>query len=147
MWRYKLIRQEKFSSTNKSNWWFIPTMKQPFWPTGHFYNTVRLLTHVLSKPTHFFFHSFIATMSYALQTSFNRVMKDWADKYHVWGTPRGHLLGQNDDNSNTRFFHTKKEHINMCSYIISVVYICHSISCLKVFALLYHIPHTYGMHM
>ncbi len=49
--------------------------------------TVRLLTHVLCKPTHFFFHSFKATMSYSLQTSFNSVMKDWADKYHVWGTP------------------------------------------------------------
>ncbi len=49
--------------------------------------TVRLLTHVLCKPTHFFFHSFIATMSHSLQTRFNGVMKDWADKYHVWGTP------------------------------------------------------------
>ncbi len=49
--------------------------------------TVRLLTHVFCKPTHFFFHSFIATMSYSLQTSFNSLMKDWADKYHVWGTP------------------------------------------------------------
>ncbi len=48
--------------------------------------TVRLLTLVLCKQTHFFFHSFIATMSYCLQTSFNSVMKDWADKYHVWGT-------------------------------------------------------------
>ncbi len=50
-------------------------------------STVRLLTHVLCKPTHFFFHSFIATMSYSLQTSFNSQMKDWADKYHAWGTP------------------------------------------------------------
>ncbi len=33
--------------------------------------TVRLLTHVLCKPTHFFFHSFITTMSYSLKTSFN----------------------------------------------------------------------------
>ncbi len=49
--------------------------------------TVRLLTHVLCKPTHFFFPSFIATISYSLQTSFNSLMKDWADKYHVWGTP------------------------------------------------------------
>ncbi len=54
---------------------------------GLCYCTVRLLTHVLCKPTHFFFHSFIATMSYSLQTTFNSVMKDWADKYHVWGTP------------------------------------------------------------
>ncbi len=49
--------------------------------------TVRLLTHVLCKPTHFFFHSFIAAMSYSLQTSSNSLMKDWADKYHLWGTP------------------------------------------------------------
>ncbi len=48
---------------------------------------VRLLTHVLCKPTHFFFHSFIATVSYSLQTSFSSLMKYWADKYHVWGTP------------------------------------------------------------
>ncbi len=61
--------------------------------------------------------------------------------------PRGHLQGQTRDNSNTRFFHTKKEHIDMCSYIISVVYICRIISCLKGFTLFYHIPHTYGMHM
>ncbi len=61
--------------------------------------------------------------------------------------PRGHLQGQTRDNSNTRFFHTKKEHIHMCSYIVSVVYICHITSGLKGFALFYHIPHTYGMHM
>ncbi len=61
--------------------------------------------------------------------------------------PRGHLQGQTRDNSNTRFFHTKKEQIYMCSYIISVLYICRIISCLKGFTLLYNIPHTYGMHM
>ncbi len=41
----------------------------------------------------------------------------------------------------------KHANIDMCSYIISVVYICRIISCLKGFALFYHIPHTYGMHM
>ncbi len=51
------------------------------------YCTVRLLTHVLCKPTHFLFHSFIATMSYCLQTSFISVRKGRADKHHVWGTP------------------------------------------------------------
>ncbi len=61
--------------------------------------TVRLLTHVLCKPTHFFFHSFIATMSYSLQTSFNSVMKDRAEKYHVWGTPTG-----SPSRSNSRYF-------------------------------------------
>ncbi len=61
--------------------------------------------------------------------------------------PRGQLQGQTRDNSNTRFFHTKKEHIDMCSYIISIVYISRIMSCLKGFALFYHIPHTYGMHM
>ncbi len=55
---------------------------------GNVVCTVRLLTHVLHKPTHSFFHSFIATMSYSLQTSFNSLMKDWADKYHVWGYAR-----------------------------------------------------------
>ncbi len=51
----------------------------------HFY-TVRLLTHVHCKPRLFFLHSFIVTMLYCLRTSFTGVMKDWADKYHVWGT-------------------------------------------------------------
>ncbi len=36
--------------------------------------------------------------------------------------PPGHIQGQTRDNSNTRFFHTKKEHINMCSCIIYVIY-------------------------
>ncbi len=61
--------------------------------------------------------------------------------------PQGHLQGQTRDNSNTRFFHTKKEHIDMCSNIISVVHMRRIIPCLKGFALLYHIPHTHGMHM
>ncbi len=34
----------------------------------------------------------------------------------------------------------------MCSYIISVVYICSIISFLKGFNLFYHIPHTFVMH-
>ncbi len=50
---------------------------------------------VLCKPTHFFFHSFIATTSYSLQASFNSVMKDWADKNHVWGTPTRSPLRSN----------------------------------------------------
>ncbi len=42
----------------------------------------------------------------------------------MYGVPqRGHLQGQTRDNLNTRFFHTKKEHIHMCSNIVSVVYI------------------------
>ncbi len=45
-------------------------------------STVRLLTNVHCKPTHFFFHSFIANMSYSLQTSFKSVIKDWADKWY-----------------------------------------------------------------
>ncbi len=31
----------------------------------------------------------------------------------------------------------------MCSHIISVVYTCRIISCLKGFAFFYHIPHTH----
>ncbi len=27
-------------------------------------------------------------MCNSLQTSFSGIMKDWPDKYHVWGTPR-----------------------------------------------------------
>ncbi len=49
--------------------------------------TVRLLTHVHCKPTHFVFHSFKADMPYSLQTNFVSVTKDWANKYHVWGAP------------------------------------------------------------
>ncbi len=78
--------------------------------------TVSLQTQVLCKTTHFFFHSFIATISYSLQTSFNIVMKDWAVKYHVWATPRGHLQGQIRDNSNTRFF-TLKRNSYTCALI------------------------------
>ncbi len=81
-------------------------------------DTVRLLTHVLCKPTHFFFHSSIATMSYSLPTSFNSLIKDWADKYHVWGTPRGRLQGQTRDNSNTRFFTHKGTHRHVFLYNI-----------------------------
>ncbi len=47
----------------------------------------------------------------------------------------------------TRFFTLKKEHIYMCANMISVVYLCPSISCLKGFALFYHIQDTYGMHV
>ncbi len=72
-------------------------------------------------------------------------MKGWADKYHVWGTPQGHLQGQTRDNSNTRFFTLKRNTYTGCSYIISVVHICPIISCLKGFALFYHTPHTYGV--
>ncbi len=59
--------------------------------------------------------------------------------------PRGHLQGQTRDNSNTRIFHTLKEHIYMRSY--NICRICRIVSCLKGFILFYHIPHTYGMHM
>ncbi len=62
----------------------------------------------------------------------------------MYGVPtQGHLQGQTREDSNTRFFTQKKEHVDMCSYIIYVVYICRTISCLKGFALSYHIPHTY----
>ncbi len=67
--------------------------------------------------------------------------------------PRGHLQGQTHDNSSTRFFHTKKEHIYMCSFIICIyfyLYILYKrriVSCLKQFTLFYHIPHTGGVHM
>ncbi len=38
-------------------------------------------------------------------------------------------------------------HIDMCSYIISVVYKRRIILSLKGLALFYHFPHTYGMHL
>ncbi len=59
--------------------------------------------------------------------------------------PQGHLQGQTRDYSNTRFFHTKC--IYVCAYVISDVYICPIVSCLKGFTLFYHIPHKHGMHM
>ncbi len=65
----------------------------------------------------------------------------------MYGVPlRGHLQGKTRDYSNTHFFHTKKEHIYMCCYIISVVYIYiwRIISCLKGFTLFYHIPHIWN---
>ncbi len=71
----------------------------------------------------FLFHSFIATMSYSLPTSFNSLMKDQADKYHVWGT-----LTRSPSRSNSRqfkhtFFHTKKTHIHVFLYNICRLYL------------------------
>ncbi len=43
--------------------------------------TVRLLTHVHCKPTHFFFLSFIATISYCLQTSFNSFQAEMMETF------------------------------------------------------------------
>ncbi len=57
--------------------------------------------------------------------------------------PCGHLQGQTRDNSDMRLFRTKTERTYMCF----IVYIFRIISCLKGFTLLYHILHTYGMHM
>ncbi len=56
--------------------------------------------------------------------------------------------GQTRDNSNTRFC-TLKRNTYMCSYIISVVYlyIYPIISCLKGFALFYHIQHTWNAYV
>ncbi len=85
-------------------------------------NTVRLLPHVLCKPTHFFFHSFIATMFYSLQTTFSSAMKDWAKNYHVGVPPRSHLQGQTRDNSNTRFC-TLKRNTYTCALIKYLSYI------------------------
>ncbi len=78
--------------------------------------TVRLLTHVHSKPTHFVFHSFKADMSYFLQTNFVSVMKDWAINTMYGVPPQGHLQGQTRDNSNTRFF-TLKRNTQTCVLI------------------------------
>ncbi len=61
--------------------------------------------------------------------------------------PQGHLQGQTRDNSNTRFFHTKKEHIDMCSYIIFVVYMCRIICCLKGFTFLSYFTHIWNAHV
>ncbi len=84
---------------------------------------VRLLTHVLCKPKHFFLQLFIATISNYLQTSFNSVMNDWPDKYHVWGTPARSSQGQTRDHLNTRFQYSR-EQLYMCYYRRSVEYIC-----------------------
>ncbi len=109
--------------------------------------TVRLRTHVLHKPTHFFFHSFIATISYSLQTSFNSLIKTLPIYTMYRVPPQGHLQGQTRDNSNTRFFHIEKEHIHVFLYNICLIYICPIISCLKGFVLFYHMLHIYGMNM
>ncbi len=60
---------------------------QLVWTSKLVNSTVRLLTHVLCKPTHSFFKLFIATMYNSLQTSFSRFMKNWPNMGHVWGTP------------------------------------------------------------
>ncbi len=61
--------------------------------------------------------------------------------------PRSRLQGQTRDNSKPRVFHTKKEHIDTCSYILFVIYVCRFISCLKGFALFYHISHTWNAYV
>ncbi len=55
----------------------------------------RSQTHVLCKPTHFFFQLLIDRMSNYIQTSFTGAMKDWTDKYHLWGTPTRSLSWSN----------------------------------------------------
>ncbi len=62
------------------------------------------------------------------------------------GYPHEVTFGVNFAIIQTRVFHTKKEHIDMCSYIIFAVYICRIISCLKGFTLFYYIPHTEEFH-
>ncbi len=69
-------------------------------------DTVRLLTHVLYKPAHFFFHSFITTISYSLQV----LVVLWKTGLinTMYGVPpQGHHQGQTRDNSNTYFFTLK----------------------------------------
>ncbi len=73
--------------TIKTNPMYSIIDQRIFWQSNGLAFTVRLLTHVLCKPTHFFFHSFIATMSSSLQTSFNSVMNNWIHKFYVRGTP------------------------------------------------------------
>ncbi len=43
--------------------------------------------------------AFLFTIVYSqnVQTSYNRVRKDCLDRYHVWGTPQGHLQGPTCD--------------------------------------------------
>ncbi len=40
-------------------------------------------------------------------------MKDWADKYHVWGPPTRSPSRSNSRQFKHEFFHTKKEHIDI----------------------------------
>ncbi len=62
-------------------------------------STVRLLTHVLCKQTHFFFQLIIATKPNSIQTSFNREINT---TYGV--PPQGHLQGQTRDTKKHTFF-------------------------------------------
>ncbi len=48
-------------------------------------------------------------MPNARQASFDCVTKDRPEKYHVWGTPQGHLQGQTRDNKKTRLFTLKRK--------------------------------------
>ncbi len=78
---------------------------------------MRLLTHVHCKPTHFIFHSFIATMSYSLQTTFNSFTKDWADKCHVCGTPT-RSSSRSNSIIQTRGFFTLKRNTNIHVFLL-----------------------------
>ncbi len=88
-------------------------------------------TSWLSKPTHFFFQLFIATNP-TLLTRFSCFMIDWPDKYHMWGTPKDHLLRQ------TWKTHNAREEIY--KYISNVC-------CLNGCSLFYHISHKNKMRI
>ncbi len=54
-----------------------------------------------------------APMSNSLQASFNRVSKDWPDRYNVWGTPtRSHYVKL--EIIQTRVFFTQKRNTYTC---------------------------------
>ncbi len=51
-------------------------------------------------------------MSNFPQASCNSVMKNWPDKYRIWGIPQGNIQGQIRDNLNMRYlFQYSREHI------------------------------------
>ncbi len=78
-----------------------------------------------SEPTHFFFHLLIATTFNCLQTSINRCMKDWQNKY-----PHKITFKVKVAIIQTRFFHTSNEQtygflLGMCLiYVYIYIYIC-----------------------
>ncbi len=109
--------------SNSLQWCSYPQ----FISTAMHNHAVSVLTHVPRKPTHSFFQRFMATMSNFLQTSFNRVMKDWHDKYHVWGTPSRLPSRLISRYLKLAFFHCSREHICMCYYRTSGVYMSNHI--------------------
>ncbi len=114
-WWISTVESRLFWTVQRIN--SVPQIAMALLNSHHICSVLRMrwLTHVFCKPTHFFFHSFIATMPYCLQTSFNSVMKDWADE--CMGYPHKVIFKVKFAILQTRVFFTLKRNTYTCVLI------------------------------